>query len=295
MANSNITAQDRTLSVNSVAIYIDTEKRQSVAIALGTSYQTVEKLLRKINSNPGHYQHQTCVIIEIYWDAYIWWIVLIIFMIILLLTFFFAFFPDNLLKIWKRAIWFYLCIAANAFIIVSVIIYYIIQYCDKSRWTQNELDRINVLIQQSNTIEYSDKHNYKIKTDNWSDWTDSEDDYAPNNRNNLHYVYLKPLKVSRKERDDDVIKIIVEIWLENKNIQSLRKKVSNINEMEQKDKDTETDEEMETLIQHTSDELKVQSITPLKQSKQKSLELVGEMKSEQEIQPILNENETNSD
>lgn len=312
--------RDRRLSQNSITIYVDTEKRQSVAISSGLGYNTVEKLVKKINSNPASYQHQTCAILHIYWTSYVWYIVLIIFMIVLLLTFFFAFFPDQWLKIWRRDIWFYLCIALGSFIIISVIIYYIIQCCDKNRWLDNELQRIHVLIRQSNTIEYSDKHNYKKKSKNWVDYTDSESDYDENNINNLHYVNLNPVTLTKKEKDEDVVKMKIEIWLENKPKRDriIKKMVSKIDETESKDEEfeinhdsdieittfdpiNEADLEREGLIHHNDSHTDDVHIPIERVSNEQNEQnendglLVDEMKDEKEIQHILPKDQSESD
>lgn len=291
---------DRELSLNSITIYIDTEKRHSVAISSGTLYRTVERLLKKVNANPQRYQYQNCVIIHIYWTLYIWYIVLIIFIIISLLILFFAFFPDDIFKIWLRQFWFYLCISINLFIILSVIIYYIIQKCDKNRWLNNELNRIHVLIKQSNTIEYSDKHNYKKKSkkNNWIDYyTDSETEYDQNNINNLHFVNLIPKPLSKKDKKEDVIKMDIEIWLENKP-KKLQKQISKIDETHDID-NGETDKLINYNNHNQSDiDIDIDNIHHINNKKiinDDDVDIMIEMKDEEEIQHILPTNHSDSD
>ena len=63
-------SRSRTLSMNHVTVYIDTEKRQSHSQS-NSGYRAVERLMKKINQNPDHYQHQKCVLIAILWTQYI--------------------------------------------------------------------------------------------------------------------------------------------------------------------------------------------------------------------------------
>ena len=158
--------------------------------------------MKKINKNPQHYEHQTCVIIHIVWKSHVCYIVLCIFIIAVLLTLFFLFIPWD---VWLRDIWLYLCIGLSSFILLGVIIYYILQYCDKSRWTANELNRINDLIHQSNQYGVEPQAN-----NHWTDYcTDSEDD----NPNNVYTVRLVMEPISNHERREYVIKIQINIHL----------------------------------------------------------------------------------
>ena len=184
-----------------ITIYLDTEKRQSYALCTW-GHKTVERFMKKINKNPQHYEHETCVIIHIVWKSHVCYIVLCIFIIAVLLTSFFLFIPWD---VWLRDIWLYLCIGLSSFILLGVIIYYILQYCDKSRWTANELNRINDLIHQSNQYGVEPQAN-----DHWTDYcTDSEDD----NPNNVYTVRLVMEPISNHERREYVIKIQINIHL----------------------------------------------------------------------------------
>ena len=216
MAAQDVQTRKRTLSLNHVTVYIDREKRQSHSQS-NSGYRAVERLLKNINRNPERYQHQKCVLIDIVWRTHVWYIVLSMFVIAIVMTLFFVFFPESIAKIWGRKIWLYLCVGISAFIALSVSVYYVLQFCDKKRWTTNELERIHDIIKETNLREYADKRKktYNTKKD-WTYYTDSDDDPDPQNINNLHYVTLIAQPLDKGEIEEDVIKMKIQIWLENK-------------------------------------------------------------------------------
>ena len=148
------------------------------------------------------------------WTSYI---VLIVLVLLLFLALFFAFFPENILVIWRRRLWFYLCIGLMALIGILVVTAYGVQRCDRRRWREDELQRIHRVIKDVNVAEFADKRKRTFETKkNWTFYTDSENDDDVNNINNLHYVTLNAQTLSAKERTEDVIKMKIQIWIENK-------------------------------------------------------------------------------
>ena len=185
-----------------VTVYVDTEKRQSVAIQNGIEYITVEKALKRINSNPAHYEMQTAVIIQHLWKSYVRYIVLIIFITVLMLTFFLN----------GRAV--HVCIAMNLLLVLMVICYYCLRYYDRTKWVETELQRINEIIDESNANEFIVKKDSAYS--NWIDYANINNSNDPNDVNNVHYVKMKCVPLSNKEINETVIKFYIQIWLGNK-------------------------------------------------------------------------------
>eukprot|EP01084_Bolivina_argentea_P070105 127510_1 len=186
-----------------ITIYIDSEKRQSVAIANGIEYNTVQKILKEINSNRSDYTYQTYELIDSVSKSRFRYVVFIAFIIILFCMF-----------IGKIA--FYTCIGIELLIILCVLSVYTIKYCDRKIWIKNEIKRINNLVEESNKLEYiySDKYKHKKEKGDWTDYLTVDND--ENDVNNLFYINLRLKKLSKKEKDEDVIKLKIYIWLLNK-------------------------------------------------------------------------------
>lgn len=70
------------------------------------------------------------------WISYI---VLLLSVVLLLSALFFALFPEHILSIWRRRIWFYLSVGLCALIGIVVLAMFMVQRCDRNRWTQHEL------------------------------------------------------------------------------------------------------------------------------------------------------------
>lgn len=73
------------------------------------------------------------------------------------------------------------------------------------------------MIKDVNIAEFANKRKRTFETKkNWTYYTDSENEDDVNNINNLHYVTLNAQMLSAKERAEDVIKMKIQIWIENK-------------------------------------------------------------------------------
>merc|ERR1719361_2210191 len=114
--------------MNTITVYIDTEKRQSHSQS-NSGYRAVERLMKKINQNPDHYEHQKCILIGMLWNRYLRYIVLFVSIILILLALFCGFYPDDITPIWPQRIWLYLSIGVLLLIGVMVVAILLVIHC----------------------------------------------------------------------------------------------------------------------------------------------------------------------
>jgi len=129
------------------------------------------------------------------------------------------------------------------------------------------VNRINELISQSNVFGDKPKANK-----NWTDYTDSEDDNDKKNVNSLYSIRLRMEPISYHERREYVIKIKVEIYLEEK-----------VKHSYNVDIDCKEVEEFEKANLIVYDDA-IQNIQNAEERLQKDM---NERHSEQEVEPML--------